>query len=60
MQTSEQLRDVRAARNTQYDLPAEYNCAGKEEEKSGKEQGLLLQAIPLNTLLTASLCQKKK
>jgi len=50
IQTSEKLRDVRAAGNIQYDPPAEYNCAGRQEEKSGRKQGLHLHTIPLTTL----------
>lgn len=59
IQSSEKLRDVRAAGSILYDPPAEYNCTGRQEEKSGSKQGLLLYTITLTTLLSASPCQKE-
>lgn len=42
------------------DPPAEHNCVGRQEEKSGREQGLLLHTTPWTTLLRVSPCQKKQ
>lgn len=60
IQTSEKQRDVWAAGNTQYDPPAEHNCAGRQEENSGRKQGLLLHTAPWTTLLRVSPCQKNR